>query len=221
MNGPFQGPSQGQDQQRKIVATGGDGRLSTLYDAAVSLLTGESLWRAALAAQIGIEAHDTVLDIGCGAGALCLLLARMQPGAEIIGIDPRGGLIAQARIRAGAAGLRASFIKGDAGDAGVSIGQHTPTRIVLTLTGALSATEKLARLQRARQIIDPAGVLHVVDHGAQRTALMQRLFAASSPRASTGDVSALIRAAGFVAVEETAAWPTPAGVIALHRARAS
>ena len=221
MNGSYQDPPQGRDHQRRMVATGGDGRLATFYDAAVSLLAGESLWRTALAVQIGIEPHDTVLDIGCGAGALCLLLARIQPSAEIIGIDPRAAVIAQARARAGEAGARVSFIEGDTRDIGLSIGQHTPTKIVLTLTGALSATDKLARLQGARQIIDPAGIVHVVDYGAQRTALMQRLFAVSSPRAPAGDVGPLIRAAGFVAVEETAAWPTPAGVIALHRARAS
>jgi ubiquinone/menaquinone biosynthesis C-methylase UbiE len=196
-------------------------RFAPLYDAALALLAREGRWRAAVAAQIAPEPHDVVLDGLCGAGALCLTLARLQPEAEIVGLDPRPALLEQARARAAEAGLRISFIEGAPSDAPVYLGQRTPTQIVLTLVGARSAAEKLAQLQAARQIVDPAGVLHVIDFGRQRGALMRGLFAAFHGGADAGDPPTLIRAAGFVAVEETAAWPTGSGIVSLYRARAS
>jgi ubiquinone/menaquinone biosynthesis C-methylase UbiE len=209
-----------QDQGATTAGNEGRLRLSPLYDAALALLAREGRWRAALARQIGPEPHDVILDGFCGAGALCLTLARLEPEAEIVGLDPRTGLVAQARARAAEAGLRLSFIEGAPSEAALYLGQRTPTKIVLTLIGAPSAAEKLAQLQGARQIVDPAGALHVIDFGRQHTALMRGLFQARGG-ADTGDAATLIRAAGFVAVEETAAWPTASGVISLFRARAS
>lgn len=210
-------------QDQSSVSLGTERRLDAFYDAALGLLAREGRWRSALADQIAPEPHDVILDIGCGAGALSLMLARMQPGADVIGFDPRGGFIAQARARAAEAGLPVSYVESDARDVALHVGARTPTKIVLTLTGARTAAEKLARMQSARQIIDPAGALHVVDYGTQRTPLMRRLFAASRGAAGNpdADVRALIRAASFVAVEETATWQTPSGAISLYRARAS
>jgi ubiquinone/menaquinone biosynthesis C-methylase UbiE len=210
-------------QDQDAATTGSERllRLSPLYDAALALLAREGRWRAALAAQIAPEPHDVILDGFCGAGALCLTLARLEPQAEIVGLDPRAGLLAQARSRAAESGLRVSFIEGAPSEAALYLGQRTPTKIVLTLIAATTAAEKVAQLQGARQIIDPSGALHVIDFGRQRTALMRGLFQAARGGVDAGDTATLIRAAGFVAVEETAAWPTASGAISLFRARAS
>jgi len=210
-------------QDQSATTTGQEGllRLSPLFDAALALLAREGRWRAALVRQIGPEPHDVILDGFCGAGALSLMLARLAPEAEIVGLDPRPGLVAQARARAAESGLRISFVEGEPSEAALYLGQRTPTKIVLTLIGAPSAAEKLAQLQGARSIVDPAGALHVIDFGRQRTALMRGLFQAARGGADTGDAATLIRAAGFVAVEETAAWPTASGVVSLFRARAT
>lgn len=57
-----------------------------------------------------------VLDIGCGAGATTLAMARrVGPDGRAQGVDISGPLVAAARERAGAAGLRnATFIEADA-----------------------------------------------------------------------------------------------------------
>ncbi len=206
-----------------------EGRLAPLYDAALSLMAREGRWRAALAEQVAPEPHDIILDVGCGAGALSILLARLQPAASIIGYDHRGALVEQARARE--AGVRASFIQTEPHDAGPYTGPYPPTKIVLTLTNVATTAEKLTHMQIARQIIDPAGVLHVADFVPQHTGVMQRLLSAPletllngevrPSNASGGEAPALIRAAGFVAVEETAMWPTPSGAVSLYRARAS
>jgi ubiquinone/menaquinone biosynthesis C-methylase UbiE len=150
------------------------------------------------------------------------MLARMQPAADVIGLDDRPALVAQARARAAEAGVAASFLEADPADLAAHVGARTPTKIVLTLTELRSAADRLSRLQAAREVIDPAGVLHVVDFGAQHGALMPRLSALlRGPGAADGGPAPLIRAAGFVAVEETATWRTPAGAVSLYRARAS
>lgn len=208
-----------QGQDMAPFGTEGLSRFSPLYDAALALLAREGRWRAALTAQVAPEPHDVVLDGFCGAGALSLALARLQPQAEIVGLDPRAGFVAQARARAAESGLRISFVEGAPREAALYLGARTPTQVILTLTGAPTAVDRLAELQGAHDIMDPAGLLHVVDYGRPRSPLMR--LAASRRTHELAETAALIRAAGFVAVEETAAWPTPTGVIALFRARAS
>jgi SAM-dependent methyltransferase len=62
---------------------------------------------AAAAAEAAPFHRPRILDVGCGAGATSLALAKALPGAEIIGIDLSEPLIAAARERAaGRAGLR-------------------------------------------------------------------------------------------------------------------
>ena len=53
-----------------------------------------------------------VLDVACGTGNLAVIAARR--GCEVSGVDIASNLIAQARIRADAAGLRIDFQEGDA-----------------------------------------------------------------------------------------------------------
>ncbi|XXU49705.1 class I SAM-dependent methyltransferase [Sorangium sp. So ce1014] len=57
-----------------------------------------------------------VLDIGCGAGATALLMARrLGPAGHCLGVDISGPLVAAARARAAAEGLAsAAFVQADA-----------------------------------------------------------------------------------------------------------
>jgi len=52
----------------------------------------------------------TVLDAGCGDGAFACALA--SRGAEVTGVDPDRAMLAAARGRAAAAGLRTKFLEG-------------------------------------------------------------------------------------------------------------
>ncbi|HAY06721.1 MAG TPA: class I SAM-dependent methyltransferase [Hyphomonas sp.] len=58
------------------------------------------------------EAGETAIDIGCGAGALSLMLARA--GAQVTGVDISAPLVQLARQRADAEGLGAQFQVADA-----------------------------------------------------------------------------------------------------------
>ena len=61
---------------------------------------------------LGVPAHQTWLDVGCGTGALTArILAKADP-AEIVGVDPSEGFLTTARARIDDA--RATFRTGDA-----------------------------------------------------------------------------------------------------------
>jgi SAM-dependent methyltransferase len=61
----------------------------------------------------GLQAHERVLDIGCGTGATTLAAARRQ-GADCIGVDVSAPMLALAQARAEREGSRARFVCADA-----------------------------------------------------------------------------------------------------------
>lgn len=62
--------------------------------------------------MLGSVAGKTLLDVGCGDGALALDLARR--GAIVTGLDPAPAMIAAARQRSETAGMQTRFIDGKA-----------------------------------------------------------------------------------------------------------
>lgn len=81
-------------------------------DAMLAPLTEAALDRAAFCAG------ERVLDIGCGAGATSLEIARrVGAGGSVVGVDLSPQLLALARRRAEQAGLAVEFVEADAGSA--------------------------------------------------------------------------------------------------------
>jgi 2-polyprenyl-3-methyl-5-hydroxy-6-metoxy-1,4-benzoquinol methylase len=66
--------------------------------------------RADLAAAVP---GSRVLDVGCGIGDFCLLLAQRHPAVTVVGVDPNKGLLQDAARRADDAGLAIEFRDGD------------------------------------------------------------------------------------------------------------
>jgi trans-aconitate 2-methyltransferase len=67
-----------------------------------------------LVARIGAHSPSTVVDLGCGAGNLTVLLAQRWPGANVVGIDSSAEMVAAAP-----AGSDVDFVVGDIWDWGV------------------------------------------------------------------------------------------------------
>ncbi len=201
--------------------------LSPLYGAARTLLAREGRWRAALAGHVRPQRHDLIVDMQCGSGELAQQLAGLAPEARIIGVDGDAAAIAQAQARPHGRSPRLALFHGEPEDLARILGPESATKVIVTLTDIHRPAEKARYLDAARAIIDPLGALFVLDYGAQRTPLMRGLrkaaqaFAAAPPAYAHDTVAPLIRAAGFVAVDEAASWPTPRGAISLHCARAS
>lgn len=66
-----------------------------------------------LAAAVPARAGDTVLDLGCGAGAASLCLLTRVPGVTATGLELQPAYAALARRNAGEAGLALEVMEGD------------------------------------------------------------------------------------------------------------
>ncbi|PRX37302.1 tRNA1(Val) A37 N6-methylase TrmN6 [Meinhardsimonia xiamenensis] len=68
-----------------------------------------------LAAAVPAEAGQTVLELGCGAGAAALCLARRVPGVRVTGVEILPAMAALARRNAERNGLALEVIEADVG----------------------------------------------------------------------------------------------------------
>ena len=65
-----------------------------------------SYWLKSMpATTAALDGGGRVLDVGCGAGRVCVALAKAFPAAEVIGLDPDGESIAQATDAAHSEGV--------------------------------------------------------------------------------------------------------------------
>ncbi len=109
-----------------------------------------------------IQAGETVVDIGCGAGMDLLLAARrVGPDGRAIGVDMTGGMVERARSSAAAIGLKQVDVrKGDATSLPVADGSVD----VVISNGVLNLVPEKARgFAEIVRILKPAGRLHLAD----------------------------------------------------------
>jgi len=200
-----------------------DERLSPLLDAVMGAAARETPWRRAFLAQIAPKAHDVIVEIGCGAGAMTLLLAEAQPHATLIAVDSDEAALARARTRAAEAGRTVHFIRGAGRDLAHLTAQWAPTKIVSSLVlHTQPQYEKLAILRAAHAAIRADGRLHCAEYAVQRTPLMRSLYRTfqGAPSDTTEPLARTVRDAGFRAVDEARTFDTLTGTLSLITARA-
>lgn len=82
------------------------------YDVLVWVLTlgNEDRFRQRLAELARLEGGQSVLDVGCGTGALALAAKGfVGAGGQVTGVDPSPEMVARARRKAGKVGVEATF----------------------------------------------------------------------------------------------------------------
>ena len=89
----------------------GHDRLLPLYGPLQRLLGMESVHRQ-LVDQARIQPEQRVLEIGCGTGNLAILIKRLHPDAEVVGIDPDPKALARAQRKAGREALSVQLDRG-------------------------------------------------------------------------------------------------------------
>ncbi len=108
-----------------------------------------------------LEEGGRVLDVGCGAGRVCMAMAKEFPKADVTGLDPDEQSIKQARDAATAAGLenRIRFLAGttDDLDAPESFDLITACDCIHDFASPHATLKKLHRL------LNPEGVLFVIE----------------------------------------------------------
>ncbi len=204
----------------------GHAALTPVYDAAIALMTRESVWRRAFLEQIAPAAGDVILDVGCGTGTLALLIKQAAPDATVIGLDPDAAILDRARDKSRRAAVEVDFEQGFASDA-ARLADRKPNKIVSSLVfHQVPLEEKRAGLAAIHAALQTGGALHVADYGLQRTRLMRALFRQiqildgvqnTTPNAE-GIMVRIMAEAGFTKVMETSVIPTPTGSISFYRA---
>jgi ubiquinone/menaquinone biosynthesis C-methylase UbiE len=204
-----------------FIPAAGHDWLLPFYDPFNRLFGGDRI-RNKLIEQGAVESDHRVLDIGCGTGALTVLLKQAQPFADVVGLDPDPKALAIARRKATQASLSIEFVEGFGNHLGYADASFDRIFSSLMLHH-LDSDQKVATLREARRVLKPTGSLHLLDFGPPRSALARvmghLLHNAGHMHDNTeGRIPAMMTEAGFATAEEVAYQNTVIGSMAFYRA---
>lgn len=198
--------------------------LLPLYDPLVRLLRLESHHRQ-LVGLADLQPADRVLEVGCGTGNLALLVKRLHPSVDVVGIDPDGRALARARRKAHRRNLTVGLHRGLAQDLPFPDGSFD--RVVSAfMFHHLAPGVKADALREARRVLAGSGTLHLVDFGGATersdgfAARMQRRSKLMADNLG-GRIPQLMSEAGFLEAAEVAHRVTRIGRITQYRASSS
>src|SRR5215203_1640215 len=200
-----------EEPRKPYLPAMGRDRLLPLYDPLQRLL-GMGLVHRWLVDQARIQPEQRVLELGCGTGNLAILVKRLHPGAEVVGIDPDPKALARAQRKAGREELPYPDGSFD--------------RVLSALMfHHLGPEEQEKSLDEARRVLKPGGSLHLLDFGGAKVrsaGFLARLHHRGERlRNNLGDrIPTLMGEAGFADPTEVASRGTIAGRLTYYRASA-
>jgi ubiquinone/menaquinone biosynthesis C-methylase UbiE len=198
----------------------GLGWLLPLYDPFTRLIGIEPAHRE-LAGQAELGSAQRVLEIGCGTGNLSLLVKRMHPHLEVVGLDPDPKALARARRKARSAGLMLQLDRGFADQ--LPYPDRSFDRVLSALMfHHLDADLRTASLREVRRVLRPEGSLHLMDLGGDSHHLrgLTRFARRSHMLQDNWDdrIPALLRDAGFSEPARTGQLTKHIGSLMYYRA---
>lgn len=119
--------------------------------------------RDRLIAELGVQAGQAVLEVGCGTGRNLALIGRRWPGVGLHGLDISSEMLKNARA---ALGGSARLVQGDATafDTMTLFGRPHFDRVVLSFAASM-IPDWQAALDQGIRALAPGGSLLVVDFG--------------------------------------------------------
>ena len=210
-------------EARAYVPAAGHDWLLPLYDPLLRLL-GDARHKRALIQAADIRPGHRVLDLGCGTGALTLLIHEQCPDAKLVALDPDPKALALARRKAERVGADIDWHQGFA-DA-LPFEDASFDRIVSSLVfHHLPPDVVRATLPELRRVLRPGGSVWVLDFGHGGThglhGWMARFVSHQhGDEDVAGALPALMQAAGLEGAEATPGPRTLMGPLVLTRARA-
>ena len=182
-------------EHRHFLPALGEHRPVAFYDA-LGRLAGAPRIYAAVARVAGVDGGATVVDVGCGSGALLRRVGRGRPDLRLLGVDPDERMLRTARRKAARSRDRsvreARFERGYAQE--LPAGDGTVDRVLSSLVfHHLDADGRTAMLAEARRVLRPGGALVLADFDGGGPHGRRSPMHAFGP----GDLSALLTGAGF------------------------
>jgi ubiquinone/menaquinone biosynthesis C-methylase UbiE len=198
--------------------------LLPLYDPLVRMLRIDSHHHR-LVDLAAIQAGERVLEIGCGTGNLTVMIKRLHPEADVIGIDPDDKALSRARRKAGRKRLALEFDR--------ALAQRLPYGdasfdcvVSAFMFHHLDAEVKRRALAEALRVLTQDGRLLLVDFGGvveHSDGLMGRVQHRRKHLAGNlgEQIPELVRAAGFEDAGEIEHRVTRLGRITFYKATVS
>ena len=204
-----------------IPAAGHD-RLLRFYDPLTRLLGADRV-RARLLDAASIRAGERVLDLGCGTGALSLLVMRRGPAAQLVGLDPDPKALALAEAKRARDGVAIEWQQGYAGRA------PFPARsfdcVVSSLViHHLTSEQKREAFRDVARLLVPGGRFLLLDFGPPHGLFERALTAIFHHDARIADnlagrLPGWLGEAGLRDVHEVESRRTAFGRVSLYSAR--
>ncbi len=216
--------SNAKEGRRSYLPAAGHDWFLPLYDPVTRLIGADSA-RRELIEQASLRRSSRVLDIGCGTGSLVVLIKRLHPELEVVGLDPDPKALARTRRKLERVGLSAQLDEGFSDE--LPYPDASFDRVLSSfMMHHLERDEKARTLTEVRRILRPEGSLHVLDFGGaepRRDGFLARILhrAESLQGHFDGQIPALMDQAGFVESKETAHRTTLLGRVAYYAASRS
>jgi len=148
---------------RHFVPAAGHDWFLPFYDPVQKLLGADAARRQMLELA-ELAPGQRVLEIGCGTGSLLLQIAALQPGLELVGLDPDPKALARAQRKCAQRGVAVQLDRGFS-DA-LPYRQASFDRVFSSfMFHHLDAAVKRATLAEVRRVLLPGGSLHLLDFG--------------------------------------------------------
>ena len=161
------------DEQRYVPAAGRAG-LTRFYDLGVRLTMRERQWRPLVVDAVADASPQTVVDVGCGTGALSIPIAERLPKVRVVGVDGDPEVLEIARGKPGADGVE--WTEGLAGSLPLKDGEADIVVTSLVLHHLPLATKR-EMLAEAHRVLRSGGRLIVADWAAPQDVLASAGFA--------------------------------------------
>ncbi|MEG0481488.1 MAG: class I SAM-dependent methyltransferase [Acinetobacter sp.] len=198
-----------------------------LYDPVIRL-TREKYWRQLILEYLKPQADDVIVDVGCGTGTLLNLIAKIQPKATLIGIDPDENILKIAKEKSKQQGNTIIWQQ-TMGDHLQQLchGQKVNKICSSLVLHQCPVAMKQAILQSMYELLLDDGLVVIADFGQQRTKTMRFLFNIiqladgkqdTQPNAD-GIIPILLAESGFSNVQEQEVVATLGGSISIYTAR--